>query len=138
MNTQQSQGSPMKKDSLTGSSKVAMTALVGMAAAELIGVLVSRGEHPPAALVIELLLLTLAGLVYSRRWWASAMAAGGSGLFALVTLSSTISMLAQSRISDFILGVIFLGLALTATIAGIRATVQNYRNRHADQSSQSG
>lgn len=119
----------MNTISLTGPSKLTIAALVAMAAAELIGVLLSQGEHPPVALVIELLLLALAGLVYTRRWWASALAAGLSGLFALLSLSSSISMLAESRIPDFIFAVIFLGLALVATIAGVRATVQNYRNR---------
>lgn len=119
----------MNTISLTGPSKLTIAALVGMAAAELIGVLLSQGEHPPVALVIELLLLALAGLVYTRRWWASALAAGLSGLFALLSLSSSISMLAESRIPEFIFAVIFLGLALVATTAGVRATVQNYRNR---------
>ncbi len=116
----------MNKISLTTSSKITIVALVGMAAAELIGVLLSQGEHPPVALVIELLLLALAGLVYTRRWWASAMAAGLSGLFTLLSLSSMISTLAESRILDIIFAVVFLGLALVATIAGFRATVQNY------------
>ena len=119
----------MNTITLTGPSKLTIAALVGMAAAELIGVLLSQGEHPPVALVIELLLLALAGLVYTRRWWASALAAGLSGLFALLSLSSSISMLAESRIPEFIFAVIFLGLALVATTAGVRATVQNYRNR---------
>jgi uncharacterized membrane protein len=119
----------MNKVSLTASSKITIAALVGMAAAELIGILLSQGEHPPVALVIELLLLALAALVATGRWWASGLAAGLSGLFALLSLSSSISTLAESRISEFIFAVIFLGLALVATIAGFRVTVQNYRSR---------
>lgn len=123
----------MNKNSFTGSSKLTIAALVAMAAAELIGVLLSQGEHPPVALVIELLLLVMAGLVYTRRWWASALAAGLSGVFVLLALPSSISTLAESRIPEFIFAVIFLGLALIATIAGTQATVQNYRNRLSEQ-----
>jgi hypothetical protein len=119
----------MNKISLTTSGKITIAALVAMAAVELIGVLVTQGEHPPIALAIELLLLALAGLVFTRWWWATALAAGLSGLFVLLGLSSSISTLAESRILDIIFAMIFLGLALVATIAGIQATVQNYRNR---------
>lgn len=123
----------MNKNSLTASSKLAMAALVGMAAVELISVLLLEGEHPPIALVIELLLLALAALVASRRWWASALAAGLSALFALFTLAGSMSWLIQPRSPEFISAVLFLGLALVATIAGIRATVQNYGNKRSVQ-----
>jgi len=123
----------MKKISLTGSSKLAIAALVGMAADELISVLLLEGEHPPIALVIELLLLVVAALVASRRWWASALAAGLSGLFLVFTLTGSLSRLSQPSDPAFISLVLFLGLALVAMIAGIRATVQNYQNQRSVQ-----
>ena len=129
MNNRQSRTFLMHIASLSVASKVAVAALVAMAVAEFIGILLLEGEHPPVALVIELLLLGLAGLVLTRRWWASALAAGLSGLFTLLALSSAVSILAEGRILDFIFAAMFLGLALVATIAGTRATVQNYRNR---------
>lgn len=119
----------MKIALLPISSKLAIAALVSMAAAEFIGVLLTQGEHPPVALLIEILLLVMAGLVYTRRWWASALATGFSGLFTLLAIPSSISALAGSGVLDFIFAVIFLGLALVATVAGFQATVQNYRNR---------
>jgi hypothetical protein len=128
MDSKQSQGILKQRVPLSVASRLAMASLVAMALAELIGVLLSQGEHPPIALVIELLLLALAGLVYTRRWWASAIAAGLSGIFVLLSISSLASTLAGSRIPEFIFAIIFMGLALVATITGIQATVQNYRN----------
>lgn len=121
-------GFQMKKVSSTIASKLTIAALVGMSVVELISVLLLEGENPPIALFIELFLLALAALVYTGRWWASALAAGLSGLFALFTLTGSISTLTQPRSPGFISAVLFLGLALVATIAGIRATVQNFRN----------
>ena len=129
MNSKQSQVILKQRVPLSMASKLAIASLVAMASAELIGVLLSQGEHPPVALVIELLLLALAGLVYTRRWWASAIAAGLSGIFVLLSLSSLASTLAGSRIPEFIFAIIFMGLALVATITGIQATLQNYRNK---------
>jgi hypothetical protein len=72
------------------------------------------------------LLTMIAGL-----WSAAnaALAAGLSGLFAHFTLAGLMSTFTQPRIPEFMAAALFLGLALVATIAGIRATVQNYRNR---------
>ena len=129
MDNRQSRSLLMNIASLPAASKLAMAALVAMAAAELVGVLLSQGEHPPIALVIELLLLGLAGLVYTRRWWASGLATAFSGVFTVLALSSAVSVLAGSRTPDLVFALLVLGLALVATVAGFRATVQNYRRR---------
>ena len=129
MNNRESRGIFMYLVSLPLSSKLAMAALVTMAAAEFIGVLLSQGEHPPVALVIELLLLALAGLVYTRKWWASGLATALSGVFVILAVPSSISALTESRVPDMVFAVVFLGLALVATVAGFQATVQNFRDR---------
>jgi hypothetical protein len=57
------------------------------------------------------------------------LAMGLSGPFAHFTLAGSMSTFTQPRTSEFIAAALFLGLALIATIAGIWARVQNYRNR---------
>lgn len=109
MNKEQSQGGLMDKVSLTASSKLTIAALVGMAAVELIGVLILEGKHPPIALVIELLLL---GACCPGRYRAVVGLCAGGGVkrsfCALVPVLFDLDT-AESRIPEFISAVVFLG-----------------------------
>ncbi len=118
----------MRRNSLTASAKLTVAALVGMAAVHLITVLLVEGEYPLFALVIELPLLAVAAVAATGWRWAPAVAAGLSALFLLLTSAGSISRLTQPRDPAFLSVWLFLILALVAVIAGVRATVQNYRN----------
>jgi len=117
----------MNKITLTTSSKLTIAVLVAMAAAELMGVLLLMGEHPPVALVIELVLLVMAGLVFTRRWWATAVAAALTGLLTIASLDGVRTAASKPLSLEFTFAFVFMALAIVATWTGIRATLENYR-----------
>lgn len=105
-------------------------AMVGMAFIHLVSTIVIESEYPVLALVIELPLLMVAGLVATGRRWAAAVAAGLSGLLLLYTVVGSAERLTQPHAPEFVSLVLWLALALAATTTGVGATLRSHPAAH--------
>jgi len=107
--------------------KVAIYAMVASAAVLLGAGLIIAGEIDPFSLVPSVILLILSAAV-ARGWrWVPAVAGLLSGLLLLAAVAFMTPALASPQDPDFILAVLMIVLPLVALVAGIGATVQNYR-----------
>lgn len=107
--------------------KIAIFAMVASAAVLLGAGLLIAGEVDPFALVPAAILLVLSAGV-ARGWrWVPAVAGVLSGLLLLVAISFMSPALASPQDPDFILAVLMIALPMLALVAGIGASVQNYR-----------
>lgn len=98
--------------------RLTVWALVGMVVLHLVATLLVEGAYPVFALVIELPLLVLAGLVATGRRGAAAAAAVVAGLLAAVTAASQLSDPTVSDAPEFIPILLFVGLGAVVLVAG--------------------
>ncbi|MDX1435304.1 MAG: hypothetical protein R3335_00740 [Anaerolineales bacterium] len=117
----------MKWIPATIAGKLTMAALVALAVTEGVSVFILEGELPPVALIIMLVLLALAALVATGRWWAFALAALLGGLLSLLTLVGGLDRLTNPGDPAFLSALIFLSVALVAAIAGVWSAVEARR-----------
>lgn len=112
---------------LAALGKLALVALVAMGMVALLSGLILTGELDVFTLTPALIAFILAGLVATGWRWATVVAGVLSGLLLLALLAFTVPTLARPQEPDFISALLFLALALVATVAGIGAAVQNNR-----------
>jgi hypothetical protein len=117
----------MRWGALKAPAKVTVLALLAAAAAQMAGVAL-LSEFNVFALVLDLILVGLAILAASGRWMGLALAAGFSGLMAVVTASGLVGSPSRAS-SEVVATVTFLLLTFTAALAGTAATVRSYRDR---------
>jgi hypothetical protein len=112
--------------------KLTILALIGMAVTHMVSTLVFGDGLNTFAIVFELVLLGLAVLVTTRKWWSYALAALVSTLLFLATFTGSGDRLADPGDPAFISLVLFLGFALVAVVAGIWSAVQTVRISRAE------
>ena len=119
----------MNWGSLRPSARVSAAALVAMALVHQLATYLAEGELVVFALVIEAVLVGLAVLVSTGRWWASALGAVASGFVLVLTALGSATRFADLGLVTSIAVVLFLALALVATIGGVSAAAQGYQVR---------
>jgi len=119
----------MRWTALGFAARVAVVASVGSALAYALTIMFLEGYNA-FAIVFQLVLLSLAGLAATGRWWGLAAAGVLNGLLAVVTASGQTDRLTDPTELGLSVGIwAFLILVATAAIAGITASVQVYRHR---------
>jgi len=117
---------------VTTAGRLTMAALVGMAITHVLTTIAIEGELPVFAIVFEAILLGLAALLTTRRWWAYALGAVVAGLLFLLTLTGSTNRLVDTSDPAFLSVAAFLGLALIAVVAGVWSAVQVRRESRAE------
>jgi plastocyanin len=115
--------------------KITAVALLGQAIAIAVQMLTTsllHGTFDPGFLIFVLPVLLVAGFVVSRVRWAPALGSGVAFVIAGLWLFAPDYQYDLTHpggnVIDFILLVIILAFALVAVVAGVRATIQNYRS----------
>lgn len=117
----------MKRSRSTTSGWVTAGALVGMAATNVLTNLAIGNEINTFLVVFALILVGLAALTITRRWWAYAVAAFIAGLMFLQTLRVATDTLTNTSDPAFPGAAAFLILALVAAIAGTSSALKARR-----------
>ena len=115
-------------------SKVTAVALLGQAiaiAVQLLTTSLLHGTFDPGFFIIIIPILLVAGFVVSRVRWAPALGSGVAFVIATLWLFAPDYQYDLTHpggnVIDFILLVLILAFGLVAVVAGVRATIQNYR-----------
>ena len=115
--------------------KVTAVALCGQAIAitvQLLITLLPHGTFDPGFFIIIIPALLVAGFVVSRVRWAPALGSGVAFVIATLWLFAPDYQYDLTHpggnVIDFILLVLILAFGLVAVVAGVRATIQNYRS----------
>ncbi len=121
--------------SLSVLSKVTAVALSGQAIAVAVQMLITlllHGTFDPGFFIIIIPALLVAGFVVSRVRWAPALGSGVAFVIATLWLFAPDYQYDLTHpggnVIDFILLVLILAFGLVAVVAGVRATIQNYRS----------
>ena len=121
--------------SLSVLSKVTAVALCGQAIAIAVQMLITlllHGTFDPGFFIIIIPALLVAGFVVSRVRWAPALGSGVAFVIATLWLFAPDYQYDLTHpggnVIDFILLVLILAFGLVAVVAGVRATIQNYRS----------
>ena len=121
--------------SLSVLGKVTAVALLGQAIAIAVQMLTTsllHGTFDPGFLIFVLPVLLVAGFVVSRVRWAPALGSGVAFVIASLWLFAPDYQYDLTHpggnVVDFILLVLILAFALVALVAGVGATIQNYRS----------
>ena len=116
-------------------SKVTAVALLGQAiaiAVQLLTTSLLHGTFDPGFFIIIIPILLVAGFVVSRVRWAPALGSGVAFVIATLWLFAPDYQYDLTHpggnVIDFILLVLILAFGLVAVVAGVRATIQNYRS----------
>jgi Flp pilus assembly protein protease CpaA len=117
----------MEQSRSTTSGWVTAGALVGMAATNLLANLAIGNELNTILIVFALVLVGLAALTITRRWWAYALAALVAALMFLQTLIGATDTLTNTSDPAFLGAVAFLIFALVATVAGASSALKARR-----------
>ena len=114
--------------------KVTAVALLGQAIAIAVQMLTTSLLHrtfDPGFFIIIIPILLVAGFVVSRVRWAPALGSGVAFVIATLWLFAPDYQYDLTHpggnVIDFILLVLILAFGLVAVVAGVRATIQNYR-----------
>lgn len=114
--------------------KVTAVALLGQAiaiAVQMLTTLLLHGTFDPGFFIIIIPILLVAGFVVSRVRWAPALGSGVAFVIATLWLFAPDYQYDLTHpggnVIDFILLVLILAFGLVAVVAGVRATIQNYR-----------
>jgi plastocyanin len=120
--------------SLSVLGKITAVALLGQAIAIAVQMLTTsllHGTFNPGFFIIILPVLLVAGFVISRVRWAPALGSGVAFVIASLWLFAPDYQYDLTHpggnVIDFILLVLILAFGLVAVVAGVRATIQNYR-----------
>lgn len=120
--------------SLSVLGKVTAVALLGQAIAITVQLLITslpHGTFDPGFFIIIIPALLVAGFVVSRVRWAPALGSGVAFVIATLWLFAPDYQYDLTHpggnVIDFILLVLILAFGLVAVVAGVRATIQNYR-----------
>ncbi len=115
--------------------KVTAVALLGQAiaiAVQMLTTLLLHGTFDPGFFIIIIPILLVAGFVVSRVRWAPALGSGVAFVIATLWLFAPDYQYDLTHpggnVIDFILLVLILAFGLVAVVAGVRATIQNYRS----------
>jgi hypothetical protein len=115
-------------------SKVTAVALCGQAIAITVQLLTTsllHGTFDPGFFIIIIPILLVAGFVVSRVRWAPALGSGVAFVIATLWLFAPDYQYDLTHpggnVIDFIMLVLILAFGLVAVVAGVRATIQNYR-----------
>jgi plastocyanin len=121
--------------SLSALGKVTAVALVGQAIAITVLMLIASlppGTFDPGFIIFIILPLLVAGFVASRVRWASALGSGVAFVIAGALIFDPDYQYDLTHpgwnVIDFIIVVILLACTLVAIVAGVWATIQNYRS----------
>src|SRR5260370_20359026 len=114
--------------------KVTAVALCGQAiaiAVQMLITLVLHGTFDPGFFIIIIPILLVAGFVVSRVRWAPALGSGVAFVIATLWLFAPDYQYDLTHpggnVIDFILLVLIVAFGLVAVVAGVRATIKNYR-----------
>ncbi len=118
-----------QRSSLTPASKLTVAALL-IAAGGFVLQMVSGVTNTPTVPPGLVILLVAAGLVALLPWWWMPVVGAFAGLFnliAFVVIGAVGRLLEPSPLSSFVGARIMFLAAIAAAVAGIIATIQNYR-----------